>query len=320
MWSIFDGNGVKVRESVSRDRGQTFSAPVTISAPSMTGPCTTYVYPSVDAAGDLYVAIAAFDCRSGATDADIYVSRSVDDGRTFGPWTRVARARGNPGDFVNGNFRDGILENFAASPTYPGHAYVAYEDWNASTRTMDVRFSYTKDGGAHWSTPAFANDAATVADGTDQLQPSVAAGPGGAVAVAFYDRRGTCPQDPSVLPADVGRTNTCIDVSLQPYNDDGRRVRAVGSNVRITDYAWDPANPAQHVGGLGQMACSGHDDPCSEAFIGDYFGLALSNANVYAFFVSTHYPSGVRSDEGGPVYYQQQVLATVSRSALGAGY
>ena len=31
------------------------------------------------------------------------------------------------------------------------------------------------------------------------IQPSVAAGPDGAVAVAFYDRRAACPADPSVL-------------------------------------------------------------------------------------------------------------------------
>jgi hypothetical protein len=36
--------------------------------------------------------------------------------------------------------------------------------------------------------------------------------------------------------------------------------------------------------------------------------------------VSTHYPSGVTADDGGPVYYQQQVLATVARTAFGAGY
>src|SRR4051794_32501247 len=69
MWSVFDGNGVKIHEAVSRDRGLTFSAPVKISAPSQTGPCGTYVYPSVDARGDLYVALAGFDCAKGSTDA-----------------------------------------------------------------------------------------------------------------------------------------------------------------------------------------------------------------------------------------------------------
>jgi hypothetical protein len=76
--------------------------------------------------------------------------------------------------------------------------------------------------------------------------------------------------------------------------------------------------PDQHVGGLGQMACASHQDPCTfNAFIGDYFGLAISAGNIYGFFVSTHYPSTVKADEGGKVYYQQQVLATVPRSAFG---
>jgi hypothetical protein len=320
MWSVFNGNSVKIRESVSRDRGQTFSRPVTINAPAATGPCATYVYPSVDQAGTLFVAIAAFDCFKGATDANIWVSRSSDDGATFASWTLVGRAHGNTGDFAMGGFRDGILEGFAASPSYAGHAYVTYEDWNPATQTMDVRFSASTDAGATWSSPAFVNDPATVADGTDQFQPSVATGPGGAVAVAFYDRRATCPSDPSVLATNAGQANTCIDVSLQAYSDDGAHVTPVGSNARITQFAWDPANPAQHVGGLGQMACAAHDDPCSESFIGDYFGLAVSQSTVYGLFVSTHYPSSVPADEGGPVYYQQQVLAAVPRSGFGAGY
>jgi hypothetical protein len=318
MWSIFDGNAVKIRESVSRNRGRTFSDPVTITAPSQTGPCTTYVYPSIDANGDVYVAIAAFDCFSGAGDADIYVTHSTDDGQTFLPWTFVARAHGNPGDFANGNFRDGILEHFAASPSIAGHAYVAYEDWNPVTGTMDVRLSYTIDRGLTWSAPAAVNDGLTVADASDQFQPSVTAGSNGSVAVAFYDRRGTCPDDQSVAPANVGASNTCIDVSLQAYRDNGATLTPIGSNVRLTKFAWDPSEPVQHVGGIGQAACSGHRDPCTEIFIGDYFGLALSPANVYALFVSTHYPSSVRADEGGRVYYQQQVLATIPRSAFGA--
>jgi len=48
--------------------------------------------------------------------------------------------------------------------------------------------------------------------------------------------------------------------------------------------------------------------------------LAVSGGNIYALFVSTHYPSDVTADGGGPVYYQQQVLATVSRSDFGSGF
>jgi hypothetical protein len=165
------------------------------------------------------------------------------------------------------------------------------------------------------------NDASNSAT-TDQFQPSVAAGPNGAVAIAFYDRRARCPDDPSILPEHRGDANTCIDVSLQAYRDAGgpEGAVAVGPNVRVSQYAWDPDQPAQKVDGLSQYPCAGHNDPCptGRGFIGDYFGLAISAQNVYTLSVSTHYPGqGVRADGGGPVYYQQQVLGTVSLAALG---
>src|SRR5207302_314486 len=74
------------------------------------------------------------------------------------------------------------------------------------------------DGGLTWSAPALVNDDANTAT-TDQFQPSVAAGPGGAVAVAFYDRRAACPSDASIIAAHRGDAHTCLNVSLQPYND-----------------------------------------------------------------------------------------------------
>jgi hypothetical protein len=318
MWSIFNGqNGSEIWFSKSVDRGQTFSAPVRITPPNVLGPANTYVYPSVDAAGNLYVSVASFKA-SGSTDAELWVAKSTDDGGTFNWFDTGARAVGTPGDdFPNTTFRDGILENFTASPTYPGHLYLTYEAWDGTQ--MDVKFTQSTNGGASWSSPVVVNDNAD--SSTDQFQPSVAAGVGGAVAVAFYDRRQACPSDKSVRPADVGRTNFCIDVSLQPYKDAGGGAVAVGGNRRISQFTWDPMEPDQHVGGLGQMACAAHEDPCLErAFIGDYFGLAISAGNVYAFSVSTHYPSKVKADEGGFVYYQQQVLATVPRSGIGAGY
>jgi hypothetical protein len=65
------------------------------------------------------------------------------------------------------------------------------------------------------------------------------------------------------------------------------------------------------------MACALHDDPCSLSFIGDYFGLAISSGNVYTLLASTHYPSNVKADDGSTLYYQQQVLGTISRASLG---
>ncbi len=82
--------------------------------------------------------------------------------------------------------------------------------------------------------------------------------------------------------------------------------------------AFDPARPSTasirwHVRRTRTRALK-------NAFIGDYFGLAISAGNVYTLSVSTHYPSSVRADGGGRVYYQQQILGTVQRSAIGTGY
>jgi hypothetical protein len=323
-WAVFNGNGggIKVRMAVSRDRGQTFGKAVTITPPSEVSAGATYVYPEIDAAGNVYVSVVSFP--PNGTSSTIYVARSTDDARTFGPFVPVTTVSSIPtAGLPNTRFRDGITESFAASPTFPGHLYLTYEDWDPLQGQMDVKFTQSTDGGSTWTTPVVVNDNVD-APGvpTDQFQPSVAAGPNGAVAVAFYDRRQACPNDPSVLPADVGRTNFCIDTSLQAYKDSGSGAVPVGGNVRISQFTWDPEQPAQHLGGLSQYPCAGARDPCptGSGFIGDYFGLAVSAQNIYALMVSTHYPSDVTADEGGPIYYQQQVLATLPRSGFGAGY
>jgi hypothetical protein len=323
-WAVDNGNGggIKVRMAVSRDRGRTFAKAVTITPPSQVSAGATFVYPEIDAAGNVYVSVVSFP--PNGTTSTIYVARSSDDAKTFTPFVPVTTVTMAPdGVLPNTRFRDGITESFAASPTYPDHLYLTYEDWDALGGQMDVKFTQSTDGGQHWSTPVVVNDNVDVPGvATDQFQPSVAAGPNGAVAVAFYDRRQACPNDPSVLPADVGRTNFCIDTSLQAYKDSGSGAVPVGGNVRISQFTWDPEQPGQHLGGLSQYPCAGARDPCptGSGFIGDYFALAISSGNIYALMVSTHYPSDVTADEGGPIYYQQQVLATVPRSGFGAGY
>ncbi len=313
-WAVYNGGTTKIRVAVSRDRGQTFSKAVTISTPNQTGPTNEYVYPAVDAAGNVYVSIAS---DSPSPDPKtIYVARSSDDGVTWSTFSPVETVGTIGGCCLpNTTFRDGILENFAASPDYPGHLYVVWEDWDGSQ--FDVKFSQSTDFGRTWSNPIVVNDNAD-RTASDQFQPQVAAGPGGAVAVNFYDRRAACPNEPGILPEHVGRQNFCIDVSLQAFKDSGAGAQRVGANVRVSALTWDPEQPGQTVDGIDQMACAAHQDPCTtRAFIGDYFGLAISATNVYTLAVSTRYPSNVTADGGGPVFYQQQVLETVSRSALG---
>ena len=319
MWTTFNGsngNG-KIMVSVSRDRGATFSKAVQLTTPSETTPGNTFVYPSIGSDGTVYVAfIGGFDLNKNRV-GHVYVTKSVDDGRTWTPFVIAASPIENPtGTFANTNFRDGILENFAASPSHPGHAYLTYENWNPAAGTSDVYFTQTVDGGFTWSAPQQVNDDANTAS-SDQFQPSVAAN-GDAVAVAFYDRRAACPNDASILPAHRGQANSCIAVSLQAYRDTGSSSGAqpVGSNANISDFIWDPDQPGQKVDGISQYPCAGHNDPCprGRGFIGDYFGLAISGGNVYTLSVTTHYP---QNTGGTAVYYQQQVLATVPRSAFG---
>jgi hypothetical protein len=267
--------------------------------------------------GTLYVAyVGGFDTTNKNRVGHVYVTRSTDDGVTFDPPVEAATPGENPDGFLpNTLFRDGIIENFTASPTHPGHVYLTWEDWDG--QQFDVMLRQSTDGGRTWGPVMQVNDASAAGD---QFQPSVAAGPDGAVAVAFYDRRARCPDDPSILPEHRGDANTCIDVSLQAYRDNGAGAVPVGSNVRVSRFTWDPDQSQQKVGGITQYACAGHTDPCppGRGFIGDYFGLAISRGNVYTFAVSTHYPSAtVVADNGGPVYYQNQVLGIVPRSTLG---
>jgi hypothetical protein len=315
-WAVYNGSTTKINLAVSADRGTTFTKRATVSRPNETGATNEYVYPVVDPSGDVYLAIAS-SSPSAPTAKTIDVARSTDDGLTWGPWVRVANATLISGCCLpNTTFRDGILESFAASEDHPGHLYVVWEAWDGTQ--MDVYLSQSTDSGRTWSTPVKVNDNADAA--TDQFQPSVAAGRGGAVAVAFYDRRAACPNDPSVEPAHVGRTNLCIDTTLQVFTDSGQGAAMVGGNVRFSSHTWDPEQPAQTIDGLDQMACAAHQNPClTRAFIGDYFGLAVSDTAVYGLFVSTHYPSMVTGDQGTPVYYQEQVLAVAQRSALGVG-
>src|SRR5260221_6699004 len=92
MWSVFESSTTKIRIAVSRDRGQTFSKAVTITAPSQTGPSNTYIYPSIDAAGTLYIAFASVPQYGEASTATLYVRHISDHGQTFSPLVVVATA------------------------------------------------------------------------------------------------------------------------------------------------------------------------------------------------------------------------------------
>ena len=256
MWTTFNGspgNG-KIRLAVSRDRGQTFSKAITITPPGTTTPATTYVYPSVGVDGTLYVAfVGGFDTKNKNRVGHVFVTKSVDDGMTFGPFVQAATPSENPDGFLpNTNFRDGIIENFTASPTYPGHVYLTYEDWDAASGQFDVKFTQSTDGGLTGRPAQTVNDAPNSAT-TDQFQPSVAAGPGGAVAVAFYDRRADCPTDPSILPAHSGPRTRASTSRCRPTRTAAPRRRGAGRRQR--------PRLAVHLGSRPAQQKVGRDHP-----------------------------------------------------------
>jgi len=332
-WDVINGNvgsTVKLRMAVSRDRGLSFGPAATIVSASSDQMRNQFSQPGVDPSGDLYVAYANIGVKTNVSD--FFVTKSSDDGKTFS--TPVQAGSGSSigvasGRVTNTTFRDGIPFAFAVSQDFPGHLYLAYNDFNGTQ--YNVFLVQSTDGGQTWSKPVAVNDDTASGKVADHFQPAVAAGPGGAVAVAFYDRRADCPTDASIIKQDQGRSNFCIDVSVQAYKDTGIGAGAtpVGANIRASNFTWDPQQPGllvnpdgtttdlQTLGGLGQMACASHNDPCRLAFIGDYFGLAISGGNIYTLSVSTHYPSNVKADDGSILYYQQQVLGTISRAGAG---
>jgi hypothetical protein len=254
------------------------------------------------------------------------VQESTDGGLTFSP-SRVGPSftgepfvsRTNDGwTLPNTTFRDGIIDYFAVSHAHPGHLYLAAEQWDRSGCTptsdpsgdYDVAFYSSLDGGQTWSTPSCANDPSTRGDATDQFQPSVAAGAQGHVAVAWYDRRATCPtaQPDAGYYTSPGASNYCIQTGLQWYSDTGTTVSPSGSN-RLLGPIWDPQEPANEAAPTsttnawptGYVSDLPHEgvEPCYDTsfgvfipvcvdFIGDYFGLAVSGGTADILNVSTY--------------------------------
>src|SRR5437879_7935381 len=143
--------------AVSRDRGQTFDSAVTITPPSEVGAAATFVIPQIDAAGDVYVSVVSFPPNGSAST--IYVARSTNDAQTFSPFVPVTTVSTIPtAGLPNTRFRDGITESFSASPTYAGHLYLTYEDWDPVRGQMDVKFTQSTDRGLTWSAPVVVND------------------------------------------------------------------------------------------------------------------------------------------------------------------
>jgi hypothetical protein len=316
-WVLFTDSGAEIHTAVSRDRGRSWSRARTVATPQALGPDNPWPMIAVGRDGVVHLSYVSYGkppAHGTSIPAALWTARSTDDGRTWSGFRRVAATTAIGGSTLPGTtVHRSIVQYLAVSPDRPRHLYVV---WNRLRhRQVDVMLSASRDGGRNWSRPRRVNDDAGSAH---QFSATVAAGPRSAVAVGFYDMRARCPRhDPAILRADRGRRDTCIGLSLQAYHDSYGHLVRTTRNVLVSRHLWDPYQPGQTRGGLPQRACEDASATCDDIFLGDYFSMQVSRSRVYLLSASTHPRSRVRGDNGRRLHYQQQVLTTVRRSALG---
>jgi len=279
-----------------------WSTPQKLPEPPHTPTGATYLLPHVAPNGDIYTTVTNFDPAHQYASGSIFIDKSTDGGVTWQTvGTPISLAAVTPEIFANTTFRDGIIDTFAVGThAIGGHypLYVAYEDYSAGV--SNVLLTMSTDDGGHWSSPVKVNDNTSP---VDEFQPNLSVSPSGTVSVAFYDRRLQCPQAgtpegdaagiTSLDPTAAGRTNYCVNASVQFYHPN---LAPFGGNIRLTQHTWDPQLNAPHTG-----SPSG-----TETFIGDYFGNDASVGGTDWFsFVSTY------DDGSNPLHQQQQIVVSV---------
>jgi len=309
----FNGNGSKPYASTARAYADgshsDWTAPVLLPTGNGATNNNTYLYPHVDADGNVYTPVVTYASKQGSCCVDIYVDSSSDGGASWqGPFLAVSGVHTAPltgQGYANTTFEDGIEESFNVG----AHAlYLAYE--SKSTGFGNILLTASYDRGRTWTSPIQVNDNANAS--VDEWQPNVAVGPDGTVSVNFYDRRLACPAagtrdaDAAGLALDrsnanfsgvlppYGQANYCVTSSVQFYRPD---LTPKGHNVRITEHSWDPQLNAPYR----QCFCNPDD-----MFLGDYFGNDIAGSVDFASFISTY------DDGTNPHHYQQQVVAKIS--------
>ncbi|HKM76799.1 MAG TPA: sialidase family protein [Candidatus Bathyarchaeia archaeon] len=301
--------------SKSTDEGESFSQPIRISP--ITSVNVSFVNPilAIGPDGTLYVSDASMavlpSVESNVPDfgqREEYVVKSTDGGLTFTPPIEVTSTMNHGYD--NAPFRTSQFQSFAVNPRN-GHLLLAveqvtranYEVTNgnyteALAERTDIAVYESTNSGQAWTVPLTVNDDPP-SQNEDAFQPVIATSPNGLVGIAFYDSRLLCPSEPWVLADDVGKEDFCIDTAIQFYNDTDS-LTPIGNNIRVTKYSWDPMNP----GKIGRA--SGLSDVW---FIGDHFGLAMTNMTAYPLFAA-NFNLGTNPD-----YNMQLFVAPVNISA-----
>jgi hypothetical protein len=279
-WTRFDTLAPsELRFSRSVDGGLTYQNEQ-ILQPAGTAPfgCSVGVGPG----GEVYVAWAD---RAGATANDIRFRRSLDGGLNFAAAVTVSTGNRHPGTdrlvscdvtrpTLNGDIRmlhQAWLAVDTSGGAFDGNIYVVWaSDPVGAVDNSDVFFSRSTDRGAIWSTPA---QLGVGGGATDQFEPFVTVSKGGAISVAWYDRR----NDPA--------NNLLIDV-FRAFSRDGGQ--AFDPIARVTDQSFPvpPINP-------------NFDPGVVDCYMGEYIAVAADALNFYYLWgdnrntlVTANFPGG----------------------------
>jgi hypothetical protein len=213
--------------------------------------------PVVEDDGTLDVGFVSENCNN-SVDPHLLFQKSTDGGQTFLPSAVQIDKPGQYADFQDAGNDDTIPPTHFRAPNTPSLAYsprtgtllyVYQNNINRPASQADISYQSSTDGGLHWSDARFLSTGSSGQPaGNDQFFPWAASTQSGRFYVIWFDRR----LDPNNV-----RINTWQAVS----RDD----TASFSSAKISTRDWDP-NQGFFTSG---------------AFIGDYNGLAASDAAVY---------------------------------------
>jgi len=263
------GNPARIVFARSTDGNVTWSPPIELARGQVQGST-----PAVAPDGTVYVLWG--DGIFGSSGARLAVARSADGGASFGAPTTASSVRPIPffleNGLAEGNFRSpASLPAFAAGPR-DGALLAAWADYRHGD--ADIFAVRSLDGGRSWSAAQRVNDD-PVGNGVDQIQPQVAIAPNGRMSIAWHDRRLPCPDLPFIPDDHVGRENFCLETFMARSYDAGLTWQP---NIRAGAQAWDWSQSLPIVS-------RGTTPPTG--FVGDYIGLAATDAADYPFWPAT---------------------------------
>ena len=213
----------------SDDGGVTFGQPVAVSTDPKDHASRAYLV--VGEEGQLYVfsgevnTPVPFGSTNPPAAPRIFLSTSVDGGRTFTPKVIHTTEPGRPGDEY------AVL--LAMSPGVDpetGDVYLTWED--TGRRPPAVLFSRSSDQGATWSPPVKVNDTDPGRQWDfDEMEPAISVAPGGRIDLAWLDYR----NDYTFQP-ESSSSNALQDVYLSSSTDGGR---TWSPNIRVSDRSID---------------------------------------------------------------------------------